>query len=497
MERFLQGCKAAVQCAERNSQEVHIVLGNEACDLDSAVSAIALAYYLAQTSSGMRPTFVPVLNTLRSEFPLRTECTFFLKARGIPEEHLVFRDEIDLHALHRAGLLSLTLVDHNVLPSGDEALEEAVTEVIDHRPLERRSSPSCKVTAELVGSCATLVTERILKEAPQVLDTQVASLLHGTIVLDCVNLAPEAGKVTPKDSECVALLESRFPDLPERSATFESLQKAKFDVSALTTDQMLRKDLKALSSDHVHLAICSIYINLEAFLQRKNLHQDLCAFCQRHGYNVLVAMTIAFNEKYEPFRQLAVYSEDKFLRESVCRALERAENPLLQLTPLPSPYSAIQAYDQGNTLASRKKALPILKHLLRSGELAGAMQQGAPESSDPQNKVGWEAKVHWSCGLRTSGAQAPEGCGSLDEAAAPAEEDELRGQEYSWRCVRRVDDPSPDEDILLPATPMNSLVEGCPLDRELPKLTAEVFLERFNQIAMTGSDTNSPDEGEP
>lgn len=52
-------------------------------------------------------------------------------------------------------------------------------EVIDHHLLEREPSPTCSVTVETVGSCATLVTERILQEAPHVLDQQAAQLLYG------------------------------------------------------------------------------------------------------------------------------------------------------------------------------------------------------------------------------------------------------------------------------------------------------------------------------
>lgn len=63
--------------------------------------------------------------------------------------------------------------------SGDHSLEEAVVEVIDHHLLEREPSPTCAVTVEMVGSCATLVTERILQEAPDVLDQQAAQLLYG------------------------------------------------------------------------------------------------------------------------------------------------------------------------------------------------------------------------------------------------------------------------------------------------------------------------------
>lgn len=61
----------------------------------------------------------------------------------------------------------------------DAALEEAVAEVIDHRPIDQKHCPPCHVSVELVGSCATLVTERILQGAPEILDRETAALLHG------------------------------------------------------------------------------------------------------------------------------------------------------------------------------------------------------------------------------------------------------------------------------------------------------------------------------
>ncbi|NXK57249.1 PRUN1 Exopolyphosphatase, partial [Chauna torquata] len=368
-------------------QEVHVVMGNEACDLDSTVSALAMAYFLAKTSPPPKAAFIPVLNIPRSDFALRTETTFLLREQGIPDASLIFRDEIDLAGLHWAGLLSLTLVDHHILPSTDAALEEAVVDVLDHRPLER--APSCRLTVELVGSCATLVTERIAQGPPGVLDRTTAALLHGevggqallpsmgfhfcalmapsppgTILLDCVNLSPAAGKVTPRDVACISLLESRFPELPARNMIYKALQAAKFDVSGLTTEQMLRKDLKTLSSDELVLAISGIYIDIETFLCRPGLLQDLETFCQARGYGGLVAMTVSFNEHYEPTRQLAVYSQCEALRSMVCQALEEATAPSLHLQPLPSPWSCISTYAQGNILASRKKVLPILRAAL-------------------------------------------------------------------------------------------------------------------------------------
>lgn len=63
--------------------------------------------------------------------------------------------------------------------SSDSELGDAIVEVIDHHLQQRPSSPSCPVTVETVGSCATLVTERIAQKAPDVLDQQVAQLLYG------------------------------------------------------------------------------------------------------------------------------------------------------------------------------------------------------------------------------------------------------------------------------------------------------------------------------
>uniref|UniRef100_A0A8C5JW37 Prune exopolyphosphatase n=2 Tax=Jaculus jaculus TaxID=51337 RepID=A0A8C5JW37_JACJA len=260
--------------------------------------------------------FIPVLNIKRSEFPLRGDNVLFLQRVHISESLLVFRDEIDLRALHRAGRLTLLLVDHHVLPKSDAALEEAVVEVLDHRPIEQKCCPPCHVSVELVGSCATLVTERILQGAPEILDRQTAALLHGTIILDCVNMDPKIGKATPKDNKYVEKLEALFPNLPKRSDIFDSLQKAKFDVSGLTTEQMLRKDQKTIYRQGTKVAVSAIYMDLEAFLQRSNLLADLSTFCQTHSYDALVAMTIFFNTHNEPVRQLAVFCPHVALRKT-------------------------------------------------------------------------------------------------------------------------------------------------------------------------------------
>ncbi|XP_008968686.1 exopolyphosphatase PRUNE1 isoform X2 [Pan paniscus] len=396
MEDYLQGCRAALQ----ESRPLHVVLGNEACDLDSTVSALALAFYLAKTTEA-EEVFVPVLNIKRSELPLRGDIVFFLQKVHIPESILIFRDEIDLHALYQAGQLTLILVDHHILSKSDTALEEAVAEVLDHRPIEPKHCPPCHVSVELVGSCATLVTERILQGAPEILDRQTAALLHGTIILDCVNMDLKIGKATPKDSKYVEKLEALFPDLPKRNDIFGSLQKAKFDVSGLTTEQMLRKDQKTIYRQGVKVAISAIYMDLE-----------------------------------------------------ICEVLERSHSPPLKLTPASSTHPNLHAYLQGNTQVSRKKLLPLLQEALSAYFDSMKIPSGQPETADVSRE-------------------------QVDKELDRASNSLISGLSQD------------EEDPPLPPTPMNSLVDECPLDQGLPKLSAEAVFEKCSQISLSQSTTAS------
>ncbi|XP_054638421.1 exopolyphosphatase PRUNE1 isoform X2 [Dunckerocampus dactyliophorus] len=411
MEEFLSSCCSAVKAnTDASRQPFHVVLGNEACDLDSMVSTLVYAYFLSKTRGG-EVLSIPLLNIRQADLVLRPDNVFLLHQNGLSPDLLLFRDQLDLGALQRAGRLVLTLVDHNILPSSDSDLEGAVVEVIDHHLLEREQRPSCPVTVEMVGSCATLVTERLIQKAPEILDQQLAQLLYATILTDCVNMAPAAGKVTPKDSQYTAALEARFPSMPPRATLFQALHNAKFDVSGLSTEQMLLKDMKSLSGSF-SLAMSVLYLPLEVFMQRAELEVELSQFCHKFGFEVLVMMSISFTEGNEPIRELALFSHSVPYREQLSQYLEQAGNPPLNLCPISSPHPHITAYHQGNALASRKKLLPLVKDFLRA----------------------------------------------------------------------RDGDAEEDRESLVPPTPMNSLVDGCPLDAGLPAISERALEEKFSKM---------------
>ncbi|XP_021563422.1 exopolyphosphatase PRUNE1 isoform X4 [Carlito syrichta] len=265
---------------------------------------------------------------------------------------------------------------------------------------------------------------------------------------------PKIGKATLKDSRYVEKLEALFPDLPKRNDIFDSLQKAKFDVSGLSTEQMLRKDQKTIYRQGTKVAMSAIYMDLEVFLQRSDLLADLHAFCQAHNYDVLVAMTIFFNTHNEPVRQLAIFCPHVALRMTICGVLEHSHSPSLKLTPLPSTHPNLQAYHQGNTQISRKKLLPLLQEALSAYFDSMKIPSGQPEivgmSKEQADKESDRASNSLISGL------------SQDE-----------------------------EDPPLPPTPMNSLVDECPLDQGLPKLSAEAVFEKCSQISLSQSTTAS------
>uniref|UniRef100_UPI00358F338A exopolyphosphatase PRUNE1 n=1 Tax=Myxine glutinosa TaxID=7769 RepID=UPI00358F338A len=400
---FIVESRKAIQAALLEGHEVSVVMGNEACDLDSAVAALTYAWFLFQFSRpGSRP--VPMLNILRAELPLHPELGYLFKRLALPSiDYLPCQDDVQLKTLAKKGTLRLILVDHNILPLSDAELEQFVLEVIDHHRLERPqasrhslSSRETVVYVEPVGSCCTLVAERILGLVPQAswmslvpgnnhnepqgrkqLSFNVAALLHATIVLDCVNLSPAAGKTTPKDRAVLETLEGLFPQLPSRSEIFEELLSIKSNIDGLNMEQLLHKDAKAVEVEGIRVELCTVYCTLETVLQRHGLEAELALHSETGSYNALILLTIVFNLKKTPQRGILLYTKDAALRTKLCLALENCHSPDLQLQIIRDLNGTNQywvAYCQGTASASRKQLLPVVMDALADKASRGAIR---------------------------------------------------------------------------------------------------------------------------
>ncbi|XP_071746953.1 exopolyphosphatase PRUNE1-like [Lepeophtheirus salmonis] len=199
-----------------STDQLHVILGNESLDLDSAVCSIVYAHSQQSskppTSSSLPPP-IPVLNVERKDLSLKTEVLFCLRVVGIDPSFLICKDEFNFE--NKTELI--TLVDHHVLC----------------RDLELKHS--------LVGSCSSLITSTVLNANYR--DPIGLKLLYDAILTDTMNLSKETNVTTPLDVEAVERIETTLCLSPEsRSTEFESIMMAKSDIGSFTTHQLIQMD---------------------------------------------------------------------------------------------------------------------------------------------------------------------------------------------------------------------------------------------------------------
>ena len=164
-------------------------------------------------------------------------------------------DELDLARLHDGGRLELTLVDHNTpAVASQRQLAADVVEIVDHHVDMGECEKATRREIDMVGSCSTLVAERLLSleaAAPPGL-VPLASALLDVIVIDTVALSRDNGRTTDRDVIVAARLAALISDTPVAdlqalyTACFKRVSAAKEDISSLTVDELLRKDYKQI-----------------------------------------------------------------------------------------------------------------------------------------------------------------------------------------------------------------------------------------------------------
>eukprot|EP00240_Pyramimonas_obovata_P013833 CAMPEP_0118925280 /NCGR_PEP_ID=MMETSP1169-20130426/3195_1 /TAXON_ID=36882 /ORGANISM="Pyramimonas obovata, Strain CCMP722" /LENGTH=197 /DNA_ID=CAMNT_0006866531 /DNA_START=278 /DNA_END=868 /DNA_ORIENTATION=- len=161
--QYLRRCRAAL----RGSDPVTVVMGNEAADLDSCVSALTYAFLLDKEAEPGSPPVVPMINIPRDDFSLRPDAVHLMAMAAIPEASLLFEEDVGLPALAEgARLAGLVLVDHNRVAAKQEGLLPRVVEILDHHVDERMYPAEARVTISLVGSTCSLVAAAFRERCP-------------------------------------------------------------------------------------------------------------------------------------------------------------------------------------------------------------------------------------------------------------------------------------------------------------------------------------------
>jgi len=330
---------------------VTLVLGNMACDLDSGVSSIVMAYHRSTTIPNR--TVIPVLNIPSQDFPLKTELVAALQDVGVGGDHLVYRDDIDLKSIND---LQLILVDHNVLAGDDLKYQDKVVEIIDHHEIETEL-PSAII--EKVGSCASLVLREILKENTIFAEKECFLLVLQTILIDTVNLDPEAKKVTEEDIKIVKRCEETL-GVVDKTSMFTKLSEAKTKVDHLNAKQLLRRDFKTIEKNGNKICLSSVPMLARNWSKLANLDSHIKLFCTEEDFKVVVVLGSSFSSTKKERDIILIGDKECKFYQTVKTALESTSEPCLELTPN-TELSNLTGYFQGNVGASRKQILPIIK----------------------------------------------------------------------------------------------------------------------------------------
>ena len=188
------------------------------------------------------------------------------------------------------------------------------------------------------------------------MDTQLATLLAGTILLDTVNLDTEAG-AGPR-TRTAKLPSNSWSIVPlDQNQYFREVQKAKFDTASLSTIDLLRKDYKEFKFNGIRCGIASALLSMAQWINKDN---ELClgfeTYASRRNLDVLLSMNAYTNPDFN--RDLAVYCRDATVHDRLISFLQGKGLGLKQFSfegQKPCLEGKLIFYSQASLSISRKK----------------------------------------------------------------------------------------------------------------------------------------------
>eukprot|EP01004_Peranema_trichophorum_P004195 NODE_3133_length_1416_cov_55.463264_g2722_i0.p1 GENE.NODE_3133_length_1416_cov_55.463264_g2722_i0~~NODE_3133_length_1416_cov_55.463264_g2722_i0.p1 ORF type:complete len:393 (-),score=80.52 NODE_3133_length_1416_cov_55.463264_g2722_i0:192-1370(-) len=350
-----------------------LVMGNEAADMDSIVSALTYAYI--QHIRDQSPT-IPIINIPRSELVYRPEVVWLLKESDVNIDLLTFIDETNLNELCQNNNAKLQLTDHNRLCPTQSHLDKHVISVVDHHVDDNLYESATPRIIQPVGSACTLVTELWKKLIGTNPPQNIAKMLLSTILVDTINLDPVHKKVTIQDEEAALYLLESLGDPTLKTQLFERLQQEKYNTSHLTIEDSLRRDYKAFVFSGYNIGISSIMESAETLIYKdKENFIEICQeFAQKKSLDSLILGT-AFYEG-ESFHREAVLIMPPQANENQQNLFQKLSNWIESSSDLPSkplsvnnwstPHNICKLFHLMDNTISRKKLCPLLQAALQN-----------------------------------------------------------------------------------------------------------------------------------
>lgn len=355
-----------------------VVLGNEACDLDSVACTYAFSEYLALDAKNKKiktAAIYPVLNIPKNELRLRNDVLFALKEAGIDTEQTFrFRDTFE-NTISKMdnGEMRLFLVDHNKLAPTQEKHKYNIVGVIDHHMDTVPDVVKDRACILQSGSCASLLVLFIFDHVDwNTFDISVPKMLYMAIMLDTSNMTR---KMASYDKDAATVLESHLTKKIQqfgewREKTYKELRAKRCNVSNFSVEDLLASDFKSFKAADsgfrygISVVRCPWTGLWEQFVMRK-----IKNFMAERGIEGLVISFSFVDKNDETVTQLGYIGPSYPLNE-----LRYTPN-VLELKffisyTIPDVSHPFYVFKQKNVECSRKQIKPVMDELFAKCEMS-------------------------------------------------------------------------------------------------------------------------------
>lgn len=372
--KFLSEVHAAGEIYKENIDEkLNICLGNVSCDMDSAVGAILLAYYLTNKNEYYKDYgnydifWVPIINCPRKELSARIDIHHHFKTYGIDTKCLVFIDDIDLDHYSKNNILNISLIDHNKLDYSQQAWDNSVSFIVDHH-IDLHAYPKAHKIVEFCGSACSMGLDLIFKDnlAEAILTKEICLFFSAAILIDTENFKPSL-----KGTKWSNIDEDVFMKINRTIVNdyYNLLINLKTDRNAnieLGLDLILKKDYKNYQWKNCIAGIAVCFNSLHEIMTQfgvENLKNKIRERIETNGLNIHCIITQIYLKTGEAFREIMIFDPDQERLNKISKMFEEKCPYSLQrkkFTGLKGNFTFFYFKDES---VSRKKVEPIFKDI--------------------------------------------------------------------------------------------------------------------------------------
>jgi inorganic pyrophosphatase/exopolyphosphatase len=358
---------------ENIDEKLNICLGNVSCDMDSAIGAILLAYFMSYKEEyfedwgNYEKFWVPVINCPRSEICARIDISYHLKSFGLDLSKLVYIDDIDINFYAEKKQLRLAIIDHNKLDLTQQQWRDSVVYIVDHH-VDLKEYPEVDKVLTFCGSACSLAMNLIFENnlAEKILNKDICNFFSAAILIDTENFKESLKGTKWGDRDQTAIIRMNQIIMKEM---YDNLLNKKIDRQLnieLGLELMLRKDYKNYQWKNCIAGISVVFNPLHEIMCTfgvEDLKKTLRSRIQGNGLNIYAIITQIYLKSGEAFREIMIFDEDDERLRSVLEQFEKNCPFHLQKKKFTGLSKNFGFYYIKDESVSRKKIEPIFKEI--------------------------------------------------------------------------------------------------------------------------------------